>query len=292
MPSDSSSLPSPPPKRRAATGLLVLAAGAGLVGVVVVVARSSPPAPPAPAPAPSAAIVAPPSPPTATSATIPTRARAITPEISAADDDDVALEVFSLRVAEARIDVVDLAMGRDLAAALAQRSASLAVNGGYFAPSTEAEGLVIAGGHTLSPFSPTLGGGVVVVRGGRAELRDAIGFSPPNDADFAIQARPRLVVAGAVNLHGDDGRKAERTALCVLDEGRRIEVVVAHGKTATPTGPTLTLLAEMLVSRGCEGALNLDGGPSTGVAWQAADRVSVRPPRAGIRHALTFRLEP
>ena len=285
MPSASSSSPYPPPKRRAATGLLVLAAGAGVVGVVVVALRS--PAAPATAPAPSAAVVAPP-PPSATIATIPARARAITPEISAADDEDVALEVFSLRVAETHIDVVDLAMGRDLAAALAQRSASLAVNGGYFAPSTEAEGLVIVGGHTLSPFSPTLGGGVVVVRGGRAELRDAIGFSPPNDADFAIQARPRLVVAGAVNLHGDDGRKAERTALCVLDEGRRIEVVVAHGKT----GPTLTLLAEMLVSRGCEDALNLDGGPSTGAAWQGAERVEVRPPRAGIRHALTFRLEP
>jgi uncharacterized protein YigE (DUF2233 family) len=285
----SASSPSPPPKRRAATALLVLAAGAGLVGVVVAL-RS--PAAPAPTPAPSATIVAPAPPPSATIAAIATRARAIRPEISAADDDDVELDVFSLRVAETRFDVVDLAMGRDLAAALAQRSASLAVNGGYFAPSTEAEGLVIAGGHTLSPFAPALGGGVVVVRGGRAELRDASGFSPPNDVDFAIQARPRLVVAGAVNLHGDDGRKAERTALCVLDEGRRLEVVVAHGKTATPTGPTLTLLAEMLVSRGCEGALNLDGGPSTGAAWQGEGRVEVRPPRAGIRHALTFRLTP
>ena len=282
----SASSPSPPPKRRAATGLLVLAAGAGLVGVVLAL-RCPAALAPASSPAPPSAIVAPPP-----SAAIATRGRAITPEISAADDDDVALDVFSLRVAETRFDVVDLAMGRDLAAALAQRSASLAVNGGYFAPSTEAEGLVIAGGHTLSPFAPALGGGVVVVRGGRAELRDAIGFSPPNDADFAIQARPRLVVAGAVNLHGDDGRKAERTALCVLDEGRRIEVVIAHGKTGTPTGPTLTLLAEMLVSRGCEGALNLDGGPSTGAAWQGAERVEARPPRAGIRHALTFRLEP
>ena len=289
MPSASSSSPCPPPKRRAATGLLVLAAGAGLVGVVVAL-RSAPV--PATAPVVSSSTSAAASTSSSTSAPVAARARAITPEISAADDDDVALEVFSLRVAEARIDVVDLAMGRDLAAALAQRSASLAVNGGYFAPSAEAEGLVIAGGHTLSPFSPTLGGGVVVVRGGRAELRDAIGFSPPNDVDFAIQARPRLVVAGAVNLHGDDGRKAERTALCMLDEGRRIEVVIAHGKTATGAGPTLTLLAEMLVSRGCEGALNLDGGPSTGAAWQGAERVEVRPPRAGIRHALTFRLTP
>ncbi|MEP7124180.1 MAG: phosphodiester glycosidase family protein [Byssovorax sp.] len=279
--------PSPAPGRRAATGLLALAAI--LIGVVVPRSCASAPAPAAVASSTTSASAS--ASPSASSASVP-RARAITPEISAADDDDVELDVFSLRVAETHFDVVDLAMGRDLAAALAQRSASLAVNGGYFAPSTEAEGLVIADGKTLSAFAPALGGGVVVVRDGRAELHDANGFSPPNNADFAIQARPRLVVASAVNLHSDDGRKAERTALCVLDEGRRLEVIVAHGKTATPTGPTLILLAEMLVSRGCEGALNLDGGPSTGAAWQAADRVEVRPPRAGIRHAVTFRLAP
>jgi uncharacterized protein YigE (DUF2233 family) len=282
-------VPSPPPKRRAATGLLALALAAGASLVAVVVARSSAPAPGAVA-SPTALASASASP--AAPDPIGAPAPAITPEISAADDDDVELDVFSLRVEGARFDVVDLAMGRDLAAALAQSSASLAVNGGYFAPSTEAEGLVIARGKVLSPFAPALGGGVLVVRGGRAELRDATGFFPPNDVDFAIQARPRLVVAGAVNLRGDDGRKAERTALCVLDEGRRLEVIVAHGKTSAPGGPTLTLLAEMLVSRGCEGALNLDGGPSTGAAWRGRERVEVRPPRAGIRHALTFRLAP
>ena len=274
------------PSRRRAWGLVVLAAGAS--AIVAVIASRGPPAPVTVAPPSSAPTAAP----TTAASPSATRGRAITPEISTAEDDDVALEVFSLRVADTRFDVVDLGMGRDLEGALAQRSASLAINGGYFAPSTEAEGLVIAAGKTLSPFAPALGGGVLVVRGGRAELRDAAGFSPPADADFAIQARPRLVVAGAVNLRGDDGRKAERTALCVRDEGRRLEVIVAHGKTAAPGGPTLTLLAEMLASRGCEGALNLDGGPSTGAAWQGADRVEVRPPRAGIRHALTFRLEP
>jgi uncharacterized protein YigE (DUF2233 family) len=277
----------PPPKRLAAKGLVALVIGAG---VIVAVVRSRSPEAPAPAAAPSSAPSV--APPPSASPVNTARARAITPEITTAEDDDVELDVFSLRVAGTSFDVVDLGMGRDLAGALAQTSASLAVNGGYFAPSTEAEGLVIVAGKTLSPFAPALGGGVVVVRGGRVALHDATGFSVPIDADFAIQAKPRLVVAGAVNLHGDDGRQAERTALCVRDEGRTLEVIIAHGKTATPGGPTLTLLAEMLVSRGCEGALNLDGGPSTGAAWQGAERVEVRPPRAAIRHALTFRLAP
>jgi uncharacterized protein YigE (DUF2233 family) len=284
----SASSSSPPPKRLAAKGLVALVIGAG---VIVAVVRSRSPEAPAPVAAPSSAPSVAPPPPSASPVNT-ARARAITPEITTAEDDDVELDVFSLRVAGTSFDVVDLGMGRDLAGALAKRSASLAVNGGYFAPSTEAEGLVIVAGKTLSPFAPALGGGVVVVRGGRVALHDATGFSVPIDADFAIQAKPRLVVAGAVNLHGDDGRQAERTALCVRDEGRTLEVIIAHGKTATPGGPTLTLLAEMLVSRGCEGALNLDGGPSTGAAWQGAERVEVRPPRAAIRHALTFRLAP
>jgi uncharacterized protein YigE (DUF2233 family) len=282
-----SSAPSPPPKRRAAAGLAVVTVGAMVI--VAVLASRSPPSS-APAALPSSA-------PTATALSsstpaAPSRARAITPEITSAEDEDVELQVFSLRVAETRFDVVDLGMGRDLEGARAQKAASLAINGGYFAPSTEAEGLVIAAGKTLSPFAATLGGGVLVVRGGRAEFLDATAFSPPKDADFAIQAKPRLVVGSAVNLRGDDGRKAERTALCVRDEGRRLEVILAHGKGPTPGGPTLTLLAEMLVSRGCDEALNLDGGPSSGAAWQGEERVEVRPPRAGIRQALTFRLEP
>lgn len=284
----SASPPSPPSKRLAATGLVALVVGAGVIAAVLATRSAEVPAPvAAPSSAPSAE-----APPASASPVSAARARAITPEITTADEDDVALDVFSLRVAETGFDVVDLGMSRDLAGALAQRSASLAVNGGYFAPSTEAEGLVIVAGKTLSSFAPALGGGVVVVRGGRATLHDATGFSVPIDADFAIQAKPRLVVAGAVNLRGDDGRKAERTALCVRDAGKTLEVILAHGKTAAPGGPTLTLLAEMLASRGCEGALNLDGGPSTGAAWQGAERVEVRPPRAAIRHALTFRLAP
>src|SRR2546426_869256 len=114
-----SSVPSPPPKRLAAKGLVALAIAAGVIGLVVV---SRHPAEPAPVSGPSSApdSSAPPSIPPEGAA----RAPAITPEITTAEDDDVVLDVFSLRVAETRFDVVDLGMGRDLAGALAQRSAS------------------------------------------------------------------------------------------------------------------------------------------------------------------------
>jgi hypothetical protein len=113
----------------------------------------------------------------------------------------------------------------------------------------------------------------------------AEGFVAPPGTDFALQARPRLVVDGGSNIRRDDGQAAERTALCLREQGRALEVIVARGEAAWK-GPALALLADMLVSRGCEGALNLDGGPSTGAAWRQGGQVHALAPRGPIRHAV------
>ncbi len=55
------------------------------------------------------------------------------------------------------------------------------------------------------------------------------------------------------------------------------------------TGPSLYALGRFLAQRGCENALNLDGGPSTGVAYREGDEVKLVPPRAGVRQVLVFR---
>ncbi len=212
----------------------------------------------------------------------------ITPEVTTVSDDDAfRLLVFPVRVAGAHFRVVDLGMTSDLERVLRETGASLVINGGFFDPAERPEGLVIAAGESLSPRSDTLGGGVVAVVGGRAVLAPAEGFVPPPGVDFAIQARPRLVVDGGSIIARDDGRAAERTALCLRDQGRQLEVIVARGEAAG-RGPTLALLADMLVSRGCEGALNLDGGPSTGVAWREGGRGHVIAPRGPLRHAVAI----
>jgi len=116
---------SPSPKRRAVIGAAVLAAAASALGVVL---TTRVPVAPAPAPAAPSAPAATPAPAalsaSAAGTTAPPRGRAITPEITSAEDDDVELHVFSFRVAEARFDVVDLGMGRDLEGALARTAAS------------------------------------------------------------------------------------------------------------------------------------------------------------------------
>jgi uncharacterized protein YigE (DUF2233 family) len=210
----------------------------------------------------------------------------VTPEVTTiADDDAFRLLVFRVPLAGAKFRVVDLGVTRDLERALRESGASLVINGGFFDPSERPEGLVVSEGAVLSARSDVLGGGVVVVAGGRAALPPAEGFVVPPRSDFAVQARPRLVVDGGSNIARDDGRAAERTALCLREQAREVEVVVARGDVAG-RGPTLALLADMLVSRGCEGALNLDGGPSTGVAWRQDAEVHTLAPRGPLRHAV------
>ncbi|WP_437677107.1 phosphodiester glycosidase family protein [Sorangium sp. So ce131] len=294
---------------RAPSKALWLTAGLALVGVAALASRylapPSSPAPPEPSPPAAAASSAPfpaePSPPApaAPSAALaapsapagPPSGAPVRPEVMTVSGEDYVVHVFAFRLAAVRFEVVDAGMSRDLAGVLDRTRASIVINGGFFDRHARPEGLVVAGGRELSPLAPSLGGGVLVVSGGRAALHDAAGFVLGPGVELAVQARPRLVVRGERNVRSDGGPRAERTALCALDQGRRMEVIVARGEAAG-SGPTLGLLADMLVARGCEQALNLDGGPSTGVAWREDGSAREMAPRGPIRHAIAVRLDP
>jgi uncharacterized protein YigE (DUF2233 family) len=170
---------------------------------------------------------------------------------------------------------------------LARSSARLVVNGGFFAPDGGPLGLAISDGKTLSRFSPEMSGGVLWIREGVAHLSATEEYQA-GPADFAIQCRPRLVVGSRVNIRSDDGRHAARTAVCLRDEGRTVDVLAATGEHDAP-GPTLFELATELVGLGCEEALNLDGGPSTGWAEKDDGGVSFDPPRGPVRHVVVVK---
>jgi uncharacterized protein YigE (DUF2233 family) len=208
-----------------------------------------------------------------------------------AGDVRYTLHRFRFDLATTRLDFTDLAFERPLESALEESNAALVVNGGYWDRENRPEGLAIARDHHVSDFSASLGGGVLVVDQGHATILDAEaeGFEPPSGVDFAVQCMPRLVVDGAVNIRRDDGRRADRTALCIRDGGRTLDVVLA--KTEEPTGhggPSLYAFAEKLVEDGCEQALNLDGGGSTGAAYFRAGAVERVPPRTPLRLAILF----
>lgn len=178
----------------------------------------------------------------------------------------VDLSRRSLEVVRSANDRVDGVAGRPL----------LSVNGGFFEPDLSPSGALRSGGVALGVAGPRGGSGVLVIEGGRGRLleREALdGGAPWGPAALVLQCGPRLVERdGSVGIHRDDGRRFARTAACLRDGGRTLDLIAAWQLDAPLRGPGLRDLAVRLArgdetsARGCEAALNLDGGPSTGIA--------------------------
>lgn len=257
---------------------------AATVASVVALACSSNEAPPrraeeraaAPAPRPAAPFA----PPWATPAL---------EEIAAPDGERFALHRWTVPVEGASFSLEDAQRGVDAPLARAD-GAVLAVNAGFFHADWTIDGLAIDRGRVLSPVRETLGGAVFHVASGRARI-DALDRLHLSEAatEVAIQCMPRLVDAGAAAFTRETGRRANRTALCVRDRGRTLELWLVRAK---PPGeqPTLRQLAAIMAGARCEDALNLDGGPSSGAAWRERDgTVASLPPRSKILQALVVR---
>ncbi len=198
---------------------------------------------------------------------------------------DAPLRPGRFAVGSVRLRAVDLHRTQPLSEGLARDApnAFVAINGGFFDSRGEPLGLLVSNGKTLSALDRELSGGVLWIRDGVAHL-DAAEDYEEADVEFAIQCSPRLVVDGVVNIQSDDGRRAARTAICLRDKGRELELV---SRPAGPNeGPTLFELARELEEQGCEHALNLDGGPSAGWAEPPGPGAIIREPRAAIRHAI------
>ncbi len=194
---------------------------------------------------------------------------------------------FSLDRYEMKIE--DVGMTTALDSVLERTGAELVVNGGFFDPTGKPLGLAMSDGAVLSRLSSAASGGVLTSDGERARLWETETFNLPEGTRFAIQCRPRLVVEGAPNVRRDDGQRSERTALCVRDGGKTVEVMIVKSEGGEASGPSLFALGRFLARRGCEGALNLDGGPSTGIAWRENGKTTLIAPRKGVRHAVAFK---
>jgi len=200
------------------------------------------------------------------------------------------LRHFSYALADVSVSIEDAGMLPSLASMLERPHALLAVNGGFFDPRGHALGLAVSRGQTLAPFASKLSGGVLGVDGARGWLAETESFEAPSKLEFAIQCRPRLVVNGKVNIRTDDGKRAERTAICLREHGSVIDFFIVRSEPTAPMlGPSLHALAQHLAEFGCEDALNLDGGPSTGAAFWQDGKVQHLPPRGPIRHAILVR---
>lgn len=154
-----------------------------------------------------------------------------------------------------------------------------AVNAGFFEPDLSPSGMLVCRGVTLGRRAPRGGSGLFTVRAGVASVEAADAQPEDFGGELAVQCGPRLVEeGGVVGVHRDDGRRFARTAACVRDGGRTVDLIATWNPDDPVRGPGLLWFARRLAvpsptgdARGCDRALNLDGGPSTGLYVRGGD---------------------
>lgn len=152
---------------------------------------------------------------------------------------------------------------------------ALAINGGFFerdkqkvlAPS----GLVIVGGKELAPEHPRAGSGIVYATTDGAFIGYRKDLADHARMKYAVQVGPVLVdPGGKVGVADKQHDRQNRSAVCL--GGDALVIVAVEG------GLSLFQLASLLARPaadggiGCDVALNLDGGPSTQVAFHAGGK--------------------
>jgi uncharacterized protein YigE (DUF2233 family) len=162
------------------------------------------------------------------------------------------------------------------------------INGGYFEPDFRPSTWLVNDSVELSPKSDTSKGGVLAL-GPSGMFLGAFGglsFKPA----LAVQSFPLIVEAGGLpGIHGDDGRRAARTVACLV--GDRLHLIVIAAPRGD--GPTLFESAALLRAApprgfGCGVALNLDGGPSSGVWFGPQIAARQRAPLANVGYAIAI----
>lgn len=140
----------------------------------------------------------------------------------------------------------------------------VAINGGYFDEQYLATGLVISAGQVAGESYQGFGGMLAAHTDGSVELRPLRehAYIPGEDLSYATQSAPMLLFPGGIPADfRDDGALARRSVVAIDQAGR---VVLLISLTSTLS---LRTLADWLATSDLEldRALNLDGGPSTGL---------------------------
>ena len=180
-------------------------------------------------------------------------------------------------------------------------TAKLIMNAGYFTPEYRPTGLLVSNGETLSPFVSSggaAGSGVLLVENREVGLfrREDIKSRGFEGADLAIQAGPRLLEAdGRPGIHSDNGQHANRSFIGADARGRLMLGVVYRADSGLGGGPSLYELQALLLelephTPRVAFALNLDGGPSTGLHLRTKPAIDL-PESATVYSALTVQAE-
>ena len=151
----------------------------------------------------------------------------------------------------------------------AETGALITVNGGFFTAENYATGLTIVDGQQ---FGSSYGdfAGMLAVSDGNVEVRwlRERPFSPNEPLQYGLQSFPVLVKPGGVlGFPDEDGIPARRTVVAQDKNGNLLFIIAPSGLM------TLHQMSQWLVNSdlGLHIALNLDGGPSTGLLLANSD---------------------
>jgi exopolysaccharide biosynthesis protein len=176
-----------------------------------------------------------------------------------------------------------------------QTGAIIGVNGGFFGPVVDAEGVamdaagfVVADGVIASPAlvpsqDSAVVKAVVCFAVERVIIEDA--QACPSQYREGLAAGPRLLRDGTVAADPANVTRHPRTALGISARGDKVWLVVTDGRQAGYSeGATLVEMAELLKGLGAVNAINLDGGGSSALVYtdpQSGLRVLNRPIQSG-----------
>jgi uncharacterized protein YigE (DUF2233 family) len=199
------------------------------------------------------------------------------------DQDGLRLELFRFDLQKYRAEVVvsGAEQPRTAAALRSETAAVAAVNGGFFDEKWRSLGMRISAGKTVIGLRPRVDWGVLLVRGGRAQIVHSREFRADPTIEQAIQVGPRLLSGGQpMRLKPQSAR---RTAVALDREGRFLTLVLADAPAEAQR------VAEALAGLGFDAALMFDGGPSTQLALELGEVKLTLPGGYAVPDALVIR---
>lgn len=194
---------------------------------------------------------------------------------------------LTVDLARTELRIVLAKGGAELSSLLSPKALAV-VNGGYFEADFRPTTWVVDAGVQLSAKSDTSKGGVFALG------REGVYIGPVAGLTFAprlaVQSFPLVVEPeGKPGVYRDDGRRAARTIACLVDDALHFIVLTAPRGDGPTLFETAALLREPRPSGfGCRRALNLDGGPSSGVWFAPSLQAKQRPPFAKVGYALAI----
>ena len=204
-------------------------------------------------------------------------------------DDDVRMEFFVVRVDPREYEFRVVTNESDEKAKSikqihTQEGSVLSFNGAFFDTNFKAMGLLQDSKHRVHKMLRSdLMNGIFYTKCGTVpenleaaelmELKDYVDVGPDKHCGFWIQNGPILIDnIGGIRIDTDSGKSAARTALGIDGAGNVVLIVLHQSLLNTDNALSLYQFAHMLkehepfAALGLHSVLNLDGGPSTGVA--------------------------